>query len=199
MGDHKEGDPGGGFFEQFQEGVGGCGVHLIGRIDDCHAAATIGGRQGEEGFHLTHFIDTDDGGQGIAFFVQAPAQQVKAAFGQLAHASCHRMVSGDVECGGGRRGEHAVIVGRSEKEAGNAPGQGGLADAFGASDEPGVVQAACVEGIKECRLRSVVAVKMRGFTRMGGALNAVRFGNIVRHGRRRGRRLRRCQARGHRR
>ncbi len=137
------------FLEQFQQGIGGGDVHLIHRVDDGHALPAIGGGQGEIAFHLAHFIHRDVGAQAVGLFVIGAAQEEQAGFGQGAQAVGDGVVVGDVERGGRRRGEHAAVVGRGQQEAGQTPGEGGLAHAARAGDQPGVVQAASVVGGQE--------------------------------------------------
>ncbi len=69
-----------------------------------------------------------------------------------------RVFGGHVErFAGGRRAER-LPAGR-RRNAGDAPGEGGLAHAAGAGEHPGVMQAAGGEGIEEGALGGFLAVE----------------------------------------
>ena len=142
--DQEQRHAGGRFFQQFQQGVGGGGVHLVDAVDDGDAAAAIGGRQREEDFILRTSSTV------MSCFRRAASCRHRAR-----RSRNRRRLGQGQRCGGrpgDRRGYPACRAGagrtcrrhlrRGQQEAGDFPGQRGLADAARTGDQPAVVQAA---------------------------------------------------------
>ena len=71
------------------------------------------------------------------------------------------------------RGAHQAVArigGGAQQAAGDPEGQGGLAQALGPGDQPGVVQAAPRPGVLEGGLGGLLADKVEDLARMGRGL-----------------------------
>ncbi len=84
MADQQQCGARGRFFQQFQQGVGGAGVHFVRRIHNHDAAAAIGRRHRKKRFQAAHFVHGDLLAQFFGFFVIRPAQHEQARFGPAA-------------------------------------------------------------------------------------------------------------------
>ncbi len=67
---------------------------------------------------------------------------------------------------------------RGEQKPGNAPGQGGFADALRSGEQPSVMQAIGVKGGEEILLCLVLAKEFKGFTWMRGAWSLICAGQV---------------------
>ncbi len=121
------------FFQRLQDRVGGIGVEIVHRIDNGDAHAAFARRQREEPTKLARIVHGDFAPR-FAAIVKTTAQYEEIWMRQRRNAPRNRIIRIDIERA------RADALG-AQRNTGETIRKRGFAQAFGASDQPGVVHA----------------------------------------------------------
>ncbi len=144
--------------QRLQDGVGGVGVEVVGRVDDGHPIGGAARRLGKERRQRPRLVHRDRLARLGVRVVALQHQQVgMGAAGDLPEHRIARVRTQQAKPGLGPR---------AQQSAGGAVGERRLADALGSHEQPGVVQASALQRLQEGALRAVVALEPRGVAGM---------------------------------
>ena len=159
------------FLQNLEQCIGcGC-VQVIGAVHHAHPPAAIRRRRGKHVQRTPHGLDRDHRGSGLLVGCGLPAQHDEIGVRQIADQPRGLPRRIDIQSVSGWR--RAAL--EAEQLLGYHVGESCLADPFRAADQPGVMQLALSQPLKDGGLGIVVPDEVRGLTRMGKACQPVRF------------------------
>ena len=129
--------------QDFQKGVAGIAVHLLGPVHDHHAPAAFGWSETEEAHGIAHVIDHDFAAHPAGLGIWAAGDKTQVGMAAARHQAEDGMARVEGQAGWPFAKKSVGFgAGTGKEEAREAEGKRGLADAPWAGQQPGMVKPA---------------------------------------------------------